>query len=155
MTVFYTTNGGYQMTDVTIEKLLGGRSVLGHSLETGMDRYELSRAGIPKKALLNLVSNLKVSLRSMTVLLNVTERTLQRKRDDELLDVSTSEQVIQIAEVYSRGNEVFGSFDNFQEWMNSENISFGGKKPIELLSSRYGAQMILDEVGRIQYGAFS
>jgi len=143
------------MSDMAIEKLLGGRSVLGHSLETGMDRYELSRAGIPKRALLSLVSNLNFSLRSMSSLLNVAERTIQRKRDDELLDISTSEQVIQIAEVYSRGSEVFSSARNFQEWMDTENISFGGKRPIELLPSRYGAQMILDEIGRIEYGVYS
>lgn len=143
------------MYDMAIEKLLGGRSVLGHSLETGMDRYELSRAGIPKRALLSLVANLNFSLRSMSGLLNVAERTIQRKRDDELLDISTSEQVIQIAEVYSRGSDVFSSARNFQEWMETENISFGGKRPIELLPSRYGAQMILDEVGRIEYGVYS
>lgn len=143
------------MSDVTMESLLGGRTVLGRSLETGMDRYELSRTGIPKRALLNLVSNLNLSLRSMSTLLNVAERTIQRKRDDELLDVSTSEQVIQIAEVYSRGNEVFGSPGNFQEWMKTENISFAGKRPMELLPSRYGAQMILDEIGRIEWGVYS
>ncbi len=149
------TNGGDMMSDAAIEKLLGGRPVLGHSLITEMDRYELSRAGVSKRALLNLVSNLNISLRSMSTLLNITERTIQRKQDDELLDVSTSEQVIQIAEVYSRGNEVFASVANFQEWMNTENISFGRKRPIELLSSRYGAHMILDEIGRIEYGVYS
>lgn len=91
----------------------------------------------------------------MAALLNIAERTIQRKRDDELLDVSTSEQVIQIAEVYSRGNEVFGSSSNFQAWMNTESIPFGGKRPLELLPSRYGAQMILDEIGRIEAGVFS
>jgi len=143
------------MSDVAIEKLLGGRSVLGHSLETGMDRYELSRTGIPKRALLNLVSNLNFSLRSMSTLLNIAERTIQRKKDDELLDVATSEQVIQIAEVYSRGNEVFASPSNFQEWMNTESLSLGGKRPFELLPSRYGAQMILDEIGKIEFGVYS
>lgn len=143
------------MSDVAIEQLLGGRSVIGHSLETGMDRYELSRAGIPKRALLNLMTNLNFSLRSMSTLLNIAERTIQRKRDDELLDIYTSEQVIQIAEVYSRGSEVFASAKNFQGWMNTENIAFGRKTPMELLPSRYGAQMILDEIGRIEYGVFS
>lgn len=140
------------MSDVPIEVLLGGRSVLGHPLETGMDRYELSRTGIPKRALLNLAANLDVSLRSMAGLLNIAERTIQRKRDDELLDRPTSEQVIQIAEVYARGAEVFGSAPHFQQWMTAENLPLGGKKPLELLPSRYGAQMILDELGRIEHG---
>ena len=39
--------------------------------------------------------------------------------------------------------------------MNTENIALGGKRPIELLPSRYGAQMVLDVIGRIEYGVFS
>ncbi len=142
------------MSDVTIEKLLGGTAVIGHSLKTEMDLYEISRIGLPKKALLHLVSNLNVSIRSMSQLLNITERTIQRKSDQDLLDVSTTEQILQIAEVFSRGNDVFGSTDNFQNWMNSENMSIGGRKPIELLPSRYGAQMVLDVIGRIEHGVF-
>jgi len=143
------------MSEATIEKLLGGTKVIGHSLKTEMDLYETSRIGLPKMAFLHLVSNLNVTVRSMTQLLNIAERTLQRKGDQELLDISTSEQILQIAEVFSRGNDVFESSENFQNWMNSENMSLGGKKPIDLLPSRYGAQMILDVIGRIEHGVFS
>jgi len=143
------------MSDVTIEKLLGGTEVIGHSIRTEMDLYEISRIGLPKRALLHLVTNLNFSIRSMTQLLNITERTIQRKGDLDLLDISTTEQILQVAEVFSRGNDVFGSPENFQDWMKVENVSLGGKRPIELLPSRYGAQMVLDVIGRIEYGVFS
>jgi len=143
------------MSDVTIEKLLGGTGVIGHKIRTEMDLYEISRIGLPKQALLHLVTNLNFSVRSMTQLLNITERTIQRKGDSDLLDISTTEQILQVAEVFSRGSEVFGSPENFQTWMNTENIALGGKRPIELLPSRYGAQMVLDVIGRIEYGVFS
>jgi len=143
------------MSEATIERLLGGTKVIGHSLKTEMDLYETSRIGLPKMAFLHLVSNLNFSMRSMTQLLNVAERTIQRKGDRELLDISTSEQILQIAEVFSRGSDVFESPVNFQNWMNSENMSLGGKKPIDLLPSRYGAQMILDVIGRIEHGIYS
>ena len=143
------------MSEAMIEKLLGGTKVIGHSLKTEMDLYETSRIGLPKMAFLHLVANLNVSMRSMTRLLNVAERTIQRKGDHDLLDISTSEQILQIAEVFSRGNDVFESSENFQKWMNSENLSLGGKRPIDLLPSRYGAQMILDVIGRIEHGVYS
>ena len=143
------------MSDVGIEELLGGAAVVGHSVKTGMDLYELSRIGLPKKSLTSLARNLNLSMRSMSALLNITERTIQRKDDLELLDVSTSEQLLQIAEVYSRGAEVFGSSRNFHDWMGSENKALGNKKPLELLPSRYGAQMILDTLGRIENGIAS
>jgi putative toxin-antitoxin system antitoxin component (TIGR02293 family) len=143
------------MSDSSIEALLGGRAVIGHPLKTEMDLYELSRIGLPKKALLSLISNLNLSIRSMARMLNITERTIQRKGDQEILDLSTSEQILQIAEVFSRGAEVFGSPENFQDWMGSENISLGGRRPVELLPSRYGAQMVLDVLGRMEHGIFS
>ena len=143
------------MSDVTIETLLGGRALIGHPVKTEMDLYELSRVGIPKKSLLHLLAALNLSLRAVSELLNVTERTIQRKQDQELLDRATTEQVLQIAEVFSRGNAVFGSTKAFQLWMDLENTALGGKRPLELLASRYGAQLVLDVIGRIEHGVIS
>ncbi len=143
------------MSDTGIAELLGGRAFIGHPLKTEMDLFELSRIGLPKKALTNLAHNLNLSIRSMSTLLNITERTIQRKADQELLDVSTSEQLLPIAEVYSRGAEVFGSSANFHAWMESANKALGNRNPMDLLPSRYGAHMILDVIGRIEHGVFS
>jgi putative toxin-antitoxin system antitoxin component (TIGR02293 family) len=140
------------MSDTAIERLLGGSVIIGHAIRSEMDLYELSRSGLPKKALLSLIANLNISIRSMALLLNITERTIQRKKDTELLDVTTSEQLLQIAEVFSRGTEVFGSTEDFQTWVNSENKALGNKKPMEFLCSRFGAQMVLDILGRIEHG---
>jgi putative toxin-antitoxin system antitoxin component (TIGR02293 family) len=120
-----------------------------------MDLYEISRNGLPKQALLHLAANLKLSLRALSKLLNIAERTIQRKADQDLMDSSTTEQVLQLAEVFSRGHEVFGSSARFQQWINTGNLTLGGKRPLELLQSRFGAQMVLDELGRIEYGIVS
>lgn len=143
------------MSDATVEDLLGGPKAIGSSIRSEMDYYTISRKGIKKRALVNLALNLGMSLRAIAALLNVTERTLQRKADSDLLDGTTSEQVLQIAEVFSRGGEIFGSQGDFREWIGTENKALGGKKPMELLSSRFGAQMVLDVLGRIEHGVFS
>ncbi|GAH83563.1 unnamed protein product [marine sediment metagenome] len=143
------------MNSLTIERLLGGSEVLGHKIHTKMDLYELGKAGITKKALINLSQNINMSIGSISNILHIAERTLQRKKDFDLLNESISEHIIQIAEVYSRGNEVFDTIEDFQVWISASSKALGNKKPIELLSSRYGAQMVLDELGRIEYGVFS
>lgn len=143
------------MDTSTIEGLLGGYKVLGHEIHSEMDLYEIGKEGLPKMALVNLAKSINISIRSLSRILNVTERTLQRKKDLDLLNGSVSEQIIQIAEVYSRGEDVFDNIDNFQIWLDTPSTPFGKKKPFELLSSRYGAQMVLDELGRIEYGVFS
>ncbi len=143
------------MNTYSIENLLGGYEVIGVTIQTEMDLYELGKKGIPKKSLIALAQNIHMSTRAITNILHITERTLQRKKDLDLINESISEHIIQIAEVYSQGNDVFDTIEDFQVWINASNTALGNKKPIELLSSRYGAQLVLDELGRIEYGVFS
>lgn len=140
------------MLGTAIEQLLGGSDLIGHPIRNEMDLYELSKTGLPKKALVNLIQNLGFTVKSMASLLNVTERTIQRKNDMDLLDGVTSEQILQVADVYSRGSTVFDSPEGFKQWLAFENKALNNRKPIDLLSSRYGAQMVLDEIGRIENG---
>jgi putative toxin-antitoxin system antitoxin component (TIGR02293 family) len=143
------------MNTLVIEDLFGGVPVLGHTIDTEMDFYELGKEGLPKKALLNFAKSLGISMRALTGMLNVTERTLQRKKDTDLLNEGLSEHILQLAEVYSRGEEVFGDLKQFKLWLDSSSRALGDRKPLELLSSRYGAQMILNELGRIEHGVIS
>ena len=140
------------MSSLGIEFLLGGREVLGHSIESEIDLYELGREGIPKKALVHLAANMNLTMRAMARILHVAERTIQRKKENELLAEDISEHVIQVAEVYARGSEVLGDDERFRTWLNATNTALGNRTPIELLSSRYGALMVLDELGRMEHG---
>lgn len=142
------------MSSETIERLLGGPEVIGRTIHSDMDLYELGKTGIPKRSLIFLAGSINVSMRVISQILHVTERTIQRKKDQDRLNEALSEQIIQIAEVYSRGSDVFDSPDDFQAWVNTANRALGNKTPMELLSSRYGAQMVLDELGRIEHGVF-
>ncbi|MDA3951269.1 MAG: DUF2384 domain-containing protein [Spirochaeta sp.] len=143
------------MSTEMIERLLGGTELIGRQIHSDMDLYELGKIGIPKRSLLYLVGSINVPMRVISQILHVTERTIQRKKDQDRLNEAVSEQIIQIAEVYSRGSEVFDSAEDFQSWVNTGNRALGNRKPIELLSSRYGAQMVLDELGRIEHGIFA
>lgn len=143
------------MSRYTIEGLLGGSEVIGRPIHSDMDLYELGKTGVPKRSLLHLAGRINVPMRVISQLLHVTERTIQRKKDQDRLTQAVSEQIIQIAEIYTRGNEVFDSEEEFQAWVNTANRALGNRTPLELLSSRYGAHMVLDELGRIEHGVFA
>ena len=66
-----------------------------------------------------------------------------------------SEQNHQIAEVFAKGSKVFNSRDRFLDWMNYPNKAFNNKTPMSLLDSKFGMDMVLDELGRIEHGVFS
>lgn len=138
-----------------ISRILGGRKVLGTRLQSRMDLIELANRGLTKDAVSNLARHLSLSLKDMAALLPVTEQSLQRYTAKHHLNPSVSEQALQIAEVVARGTEVLRRKEGFLAWANQPSTALSGKRPLELLGSRFGADLVLDELGRIEHGVFS
>ncbi|HET6527938.1 MAG TPA: antitoxin Xre/MbcA/ParS toxin-binding domain-containing protein [Balneolaceae bacterium] len=119
------------------------------------DLVALSRKGIQKQALLNLGSALDLTLKELSALLPVTERTLQRRNAHSLLSPAVSEQIILITELAARGKEVFGSLEAFKRWLKEENIALAGQPPLSLLDTSIGVQLVTDQLGRIEQGVYA
>ena len=135
-----------------IKKVLGGDKVLRKKIRDRFDLIELSNKGLTKDALIHLSDFLSLSLRQLSDLLPITERTIRRNK---YFSSIVSEQILQIAEVATRGVEVFGDKDKFINWMNHPCKPLANKTPLSLLNSRFGMEMVLDELGRIEHGIFA
>jgi putative toxin-antitoxin system antitoxin component (TIGR02293 family) len=138
-----------------ISKILGGPKVLHAKVHQPQDLIVLSHHGVTKDALLNLTRYLCFSLKQIGQLLPISERTIQRYSRRKHFSRPVSEQILQIAEVAARGVQVFEDKDNFLAWMKQSNVALGGKSPESMLSTRFGTQMVLDELGRIEHGVVS
>ena len=136
----------------SISKILGGRMTLQQDIRDRMDLVELGKRGVTKAALLKLAGYLDLSLAEMAALLPVGERTIQRYGRSHRFKSSVSEHILQIAEVAARGEEVFGEKERFLAWLSLPSAALGKSTPEELLSSRFGAELVLDELGRIEHG---
>ena len=135
-----------------ISRILGGRKTLHVDIRDRMDLVELGKRGVTKAALLRLARYLDLSVSEMAALLPVAERTIQRYGRSRRFKSSVSEHILQIAEVAARGEEVFGEKERFLAWLNVPSAALGKSTPEKLLSSRFGAQLVLDELGRIEHG---
>jgi putative toxin-antitoxin system antitoxin component (TIGR02293 family) len=138
-----------------LAKVLGGKKVLRKNIQSRMDLVELSNKGVTKDALLHLAKYLSFSINQMAQLLPVTERTIQRYTSGKHFNRVVSEQILQIAEVAAKGSEVFEDRDKFLKWINQPSKALNNKTPMSLLNSKYGTDMVLDELGRMQNGVFS
>lgn len=138
-----------------VTKVLGGEKILRKTIQSRMDLIELSNRGVTKEALAHLANYLSFTMRQMAELLPITERTIQRYTPQKTFNRVVSEQILQIAEVTAKGVEVFEDKRKFLSWMNYPNKALANKTPMSLLSSRFGTEMVLDELGRIEYGVFS
>jgi putative toxin-antitoxin system antitoxin component (TIGR02293 family) len=110
---------------------------------------------VSKRALEHLARYLELTLGELAESLPVTERTIQRRSPRDRFNPAVSEQILEIAEVAARGTEVFEDRDRFLAWLNQPNAAFAGRTAASLLGSRFGAGMILDELGRIEHGIYS
>ncbi|MBX2980488.1 MAG: DUF2384 domain-containing protein [Flavobacteriales bacterium] len=62
-----------------------------------------------------------------------------------------ADRVLLVEELYRRGEEVFGSMENFHGWMEDEHLLLG-KPPMDLLVSSKGIEQVLDELIAIEHG---
>ena len=126
-----------------------------NTVENVADFIHCIRAGVPKKALDNLVEVTGINAAEMAGIVRTSDRTLRRYSANQKLNAEQSERVIELAKVYSRGEEVFGSIDAFRGWMNGAVLALGNKKPKEFLDTSLGIEMLMDELGRIEHGIFA
>ena len=107
------------------------------------------------QTLLHLIKTTDISASEIASILHTSERTLRRYTTETLLNPEQSERIIELARLFSRGSEVFGSLDNFKTWMNSTIVALGNIKPKELLDTSLGIEILQEELGRIEHGIFA
>ena len=119
------------------------------------DFISVIRSGIPKKALDNLMNNTGITVPEITRIIRTSDRTLRRYAATQKLNPEQSERLIELAKLYSRGEEVFGSMEDFKVWMDSSVMALGSKKPKEFLDTSIGIDLLMNELGRIEHGIFA
>ena len=84
----------------------------------------------------------------------ISTKTLYSYRQSgKKLPVRMNEQILKLEELYRKGIELFESADEFNKWLKSESFGLGNTKPINLLNSITGIDLIFEELVRIEFGA--
>jgi len=135
--------------------MVGARGLLRGDTASRMGLIEIGKKGVTKEGLLRLGEHLSLSRSQLADILHVSERTIRRYRRNQRSNSVVSEQVLQIAEVTARATDVFGAREPLVRWMKSPCRALGNRIPVALLRSRFGAEIVLDELGRIEHGALS
>ena len=114
-----------------------------------------SRAGLSMYQINQLVKRYDLSLKEIASILHLSERTLQRYAPSDLLSPESSERALRLQRLYEKGAAVFGTLDNFTNWMKSQVLIFKNEKPISFLDTIFGFELLEDELGRIEHGIFA
>ena len=113
-----------------------------------------SKAGTYKSQIAKLQDEIGLTNEEMATALQISTRAYVNYDDSELLKQRISEKALALAQLYARGFEVMGK-ERFLRWMNKELIIFGNKKAKALLDTHFGIQILLNELGRIEYGVLA
>lgn len=123
---------------------------------TGSGALSLSEAvkkGVKYAQFKKLAEEIPFTAGDWSTVLNLTERTMQRyKNEQRTFDPIYSDRILQIAILYSLGNEVFGDKANFDTWIETKNVALGGERPKDLLDNTFGISLVRDELLRIENG---
>jgi putative toxin-antitoxin system antitoxin component (TIGR02293 family) len=139
----------------TMRVILGGDKIITQPIGGELDLINLSRKGVRKSSLKSLSNYLGITMDHMSDLLHTSHRTIQRKDDNELLDVYKSEQTIEVAEVVSKGLDIFRSKEKLQQWLHTSILALGNRKPIEFLDTSFGVKLVYRALSRLEYGVYS
>ncbi|UKJ06986.1 antitoxin Xre-like helix-turn-helix domain-containing protein [Solitalea lacus] len=113
------------------------------------------REGLPAKALSDIISLSGASQIDIAHMLRMSEKTLRSYiKDSKVLDMGVTEHLIQLFELFDKGIEAIGNLDEFKKWLNSMSVGLAAK-PITLLDTLTGIELIKEELIRIEFGALA
>jgi putative toxin-antitoxin system antitoxin component (TIGR02293 family) len=119
------------------------------------DLIDVIRQGVSKKSLDYLITQIGYTITDIAEVLHVSDRNLRRYTASEKLNTEQSERLIEIARLYAKGEDVFGSIKAFNHWMDANILALGNKTPKSYLDTSLGIQMLHKELGRIEHGVFA
>ncbi len=142
-----------------IVDLFGGPSVLKHRVSNSIDAHEMILHGIPSKALATFVSHLVLidRGRDFESALGMSERTFQRHKSDlsRTLSKEQSARTWVFARILMRATAVFGSQDAAEKWMIEPAIGLDDQRPIDLLTTPAGSELVEEFLERLDFGVYA
>ncbi|GGF16368.1 antitoxin [Aliidongia dinghuensis] len=142
-----------------VVNLLGGNRVLRQAPANTIDAHQLLLAGLPETALRHLVDKLLVLAKteSLEKAVGMSLRTFQRLKDTPAkhLSVEQSGRAWKFAEILAKATAVFGSQREAELWLERPAVGLNQERPIDLLQTPAGVELVEAFLRRLEYGVYA
>ena len=138
--------------------LLGGVALLKKRVRTRLDVHEMIERGIPGNAFHFLVSHVTtLGPADVHKAAGVSLRTVQRRTltPRKPLSAAQSARAWQFAEILALATMVFGAQEPAEQWLGSPAVALDQRRPIDLMSTPVGAELVSQVLGRIESGVYT
>jgi len=114
------------------------------------------RKGLPSSSLESVAKRMDLSAIATVESLGLAKRTIARRlQEKQALTAEESERIVRLARVLAEATHVLGSIEKARRWMQKPSRALGGEVPLRMLDTDVGANGVLEELGRIDYGVFA
>lgn len=149
------------MGDIMVNELravveeLGGARALGRDLASEHDLREAIREGFPQVVVEKLMRAAGLTLKELASALDLSPRSLQRRRRSERLARWESDRLYRLARIVAIAKRYLGDHDRATRWLKRPNRALGWLAPVAAIDTELGARQVENILGRIAYGGIS
>jgi putative toxin-antitoxin system antitoxin component (TIGR02293 family) len=134
---------------------LGGEAAIGRIVRSDEDLRAAIRDGLPHAAVEGLLQSTDLSLRELAATLDLSVRSLQRRKREGRLARFESDRIYRLARILALAEHFLGERSRATAWLKRPNQALGGVPPLQAIDTELGARTVENVLGRIGYGGIS
>ena len=134
---------------------LCGERTLGRTLSSDRDLREAIREGFPPAVVEELMRASGLTLKELASALDLSPRSLQRRRRSGRLARFESDRLYRLARIVAIANQYLGDHERAMRWLKHPNRVLGGIAPVSAIDTELGARQVENILGRIAFGGIS
>lgn len=133
--------GGAQMADIK-----------GSDLRSPLGVVKVVKRGLPYASAAHARAHLGLQRKIFDSVIPRQTLSSTQKSPNNRLTTAQSEKLIRIARTYAMAEEAFGDRERGEHWMGAQNPALDDARPVELLDTAPGGELIEQMLGRMMYG---
>ncbi len=111
-----------------------------------------ARKGLKTKIFYDLAETIKMPERDLASIINLSARTISNyKEKKKNLNPVYSEHLLKLIALFEKGEEIFGSIDEFNYWLKKPFWN-SDEKPMDWLVTSGGVDLVTEEIDKLAQG---
>jgi len=148
-----TKKAAYEVPDDANLSVVAEMAAVYH---TPYSKAMIARSGVATTFVEDLMKLFHFKKQETATLINISPKTLDRHlKMRKPFNGLQSDRILELAELFQKGQEVFGNDLKFLKWLDSNIAVLNNTTPKEWLDTQQGIKVIMTELGRIQHGIFA
>jgi putative toxin-antitoxin system antitoxin component (TIGR02293 family) len=145
-----------------VRTMLGGHAVVPRAVDNDVEVHDLILKGLPIRAMLRLLEDLHVlETPVVLIVLGISPRNFQRrkaaaqKNNRATLSAEEGSKLWKFAEILAQATRTLGSQEAAETWLNRSQMGLEWKRPVDLLATIQGAEVVETLLMRMEYGVYT